>query len=293
MILIADSGSTKCDWVLLTKNNSGRRRSFRTVGLNPSTMKKSEMFAVLNCSEYVLECKERVKAIYFFGAGCNNAKAVALLNSLFAELFPMMETCVVQEDLMIAIHATSSCAGVVGILGTGSNCCFFNGLDVEHRVRAMGYLLMDEGSGNHLGKELLRSYFYGKLPTDLKIDFERVYSLQESELITGLYSGNRPSAYLASIGRFLIEHLEHPYAKQLVQHCMREFVENQLLVYKEELKDHPLFIIGSVGYYARKVLKELLEEKRIRVKTTFIRRPLDVFVQGVLNDVTLLDAIAS
>jgi hypothetical protein len=46
MILIAESGSTKCDWVLLDTGNNEAKR-IRTKGLNPSFLWEKEIKKLL------------------------------------------------------------------------------------------------------------------------------------------------------------------------------------------------------------------------------------------------------
>ncbi|CAM1347258.1 N-acetylglucosamine kinase [Tenacibaculum insulae] len=284
MILIADSGSTKCDWFLyeLTSNKVVTR--LRTEGVNPSVLKKKHIYEILKSSKELETYKSAIDSIFFFGAGCNNAKAEKKVNEVFNKFFPHLSKTVIKEDLMLAVLSASQDPSVVCILGTGSNCCFYNGTTIEQKVKAMGYVLMDEGSGNHLGKEILRSYYYQELPEDLKFSLEKEFNLKNDKVLSKLYGSKMPNKYLARYARFLFENIEHPYAKNIITSCITEFIEKQLSKYKEELKEVPLFFIGSVGYHAKEIIKEVLEEKKMRVPENFIRRPLIAFIQAIKED---------
>ncbi|SEB71042.1 BadF-type ATPase [Tenacibaculum sp. MAR_2009_124] len=291
MILIADSGSTKCDWILLNENDNTIVNRIRTNGVNPSVLKKKNIKEVIaNCDE-LNEYKGSVSSIYFFGAGCNNAKGEDKIRKVFSDNFPVVEKIVVKEDLMLAVFAASQDASVVCILGTGSNCCFYNGEEIDQRVKAMGYILMDEGSGNHLGKEVLKGYYYKDLPEDLKFSLEKEFQLDDDRVLSKLYGAKMPNKYLAQYARFLFENIEHPYAKNIVIKCISEFIDKQLVKYKDELGKVPLYFIGSVGYHARDIIKEELEKRGFRAPENFIRRPLTAFIQSVKEDKAFLSKV--
>ena len=290
MILIADSGSTKCDWILLNEDNHTIINRIRTSGVNPSVLKKKKIREIIhNCNE-LNEYKEFVSSIYFFGAGCNNIKGESKIKRVFMDHFTKVDKIIVKEDLMLAVLAASQDPSVVCILGTGSNCCFFNGKEIEQRVKAMGYILMDEGSGNHLGKELLKGYYHKELPEDLKFSLKKDFQLDDNKVLSGLY-GATPNKYLAQYARFLFENIEHPYAKNIIEKCISDFIDIQLVKYKDELLTVPLYFIGSVGYHARYIIKDELAKRGFRSAENFIRRPLSTFIQLVKDDKSFLSNI--
>ncbi|WP_299136256.1 N-acetylglucosamine kinase [uncultured Tenacibaculum sp.] len=284
MILIADSGSTKCDWILLESLDYNIVRRIRTKGVNPSVLKKKDIENILeNCSELSFY-KKLVTTIYFFGAGCNNKKGSDKIKNIFEKKFTNLSKIAIKEDLMLAVFAASSKPSVVCILGTGSNCCFFNGKVIEQKVKAMGYILMDEGSGNHLGKELLKSYYYRSLPEDLKFSLEKEFKLDDDMVLSKLYGSKMPNKYLAQFARFLFENIEHPYAKEMISSCIGNFIDKQLVNYKNELNEVPLYFIGSVGYHARDIINEELRKRKMKPPENFIRRPLKAFIESIKED---------
>ena len=127
MILIADSGSTKCDWIVLDQENNNIVTRIRTNGVNPSVLKKKDIAAIVVECEELIQYRSEITAIYFFGAGCNNKKGEEKIRVVFERNFAKVTKIVVKEDLMLAVFAASQDASVVCILGTGSNCCFYNG----------------------------------------------------------------------------------------------------------------------------------------------------------------------
>ncbi|MCT4699495.1 N-acetylglucosamine kinase [Tenacibaculum haliotis] len=292
MILIADSGSTKCDWFLYELVNNRVITRLRTAGVNPSVLKKKSIHDILTNSKELNEYKNNITAVFFFGAGCNNIKAERKVKKVFENFFPSLSKIVVKEDLMLAVLSASQKPSVVAILGTGSNCCFFNGKEIVQKVKAMGYVLMDEGSGNHLGKEVLRAYYYQELPEDLKFSLEKEFNLNNDKVLSKLYGSKMPNKYLAKYARFLFENIEHPYAKNIITNCISEFIDKQLLKYKEELTETPLYFIGSIGYHAREIINEVLEKRKIKVPEKFIRRPLIAFIEAIKKENSFLKKLA-
>lgn len=278
MLLIADSGSTKCDWVLF-KNKEQEPIKIRTKGLNPSILKKENLEDILLKSEALLQNKNDIKAIYFFGAGCNTPNTIEVIESLFSSIFPNA-TSVVKEDTMAAVWATTSKPAVVCILGTGSNCCFYDGENIHLKVPAMGYLLMDEASGNYFGKELLKSYYYNQMSADLKAAFEADFSLDENLVIQNLYQSSTPNKYLAEFAKFLFQHKNDALVDKILREGIDKFIDNNILQFKEELKTVPLYFVGSIAFYAQDYIMKALKERGLRA-SRFVKRPIDSVIHKI------------
>ena len=152
MLLIADSGSTKCDWILYKNENKTPLR-IRTKGLNPAILSKKELKKVISNNLDLTLYKDQVDSIHFFGAGCGTKKNQNKINKVLTSFF-VKAKAISNEDIMAAVYATTNEPAVVCILGTGSNCCYYDGETVQLKTPSLGYIVMDEGSGNYFGKEL-------------------------------------------------------------------------------------------------------------------------------------------
>ncbi len=278
MLLIADSGSTKCDWILF-KNKVEEPIKIRTEGLNPAILNSEKLEAILLNSETLLQYKNEIKAVYFFGAGCNTIKSIQIIESVLTKLFPIAKL-VVKEDTMAAIWATTNKPAVVCILGTGSNCCFYDGENIQLKVPAMGYLLMDEASGNYFGKELLKSYYYNQMSPDLKIAFETAFCLDESIVIENLYQSNTPNQYLAAFAQFMFKHKNEDLIERILREGIDKFIENNILQFKEELRTVPLYFVGSIAFYAQDYIMEALKERGLKA-SRFVKRPIDNVIHKI------------
>ena len=278
MLLIADSGSTKCDWILYKNENENPIR-IRTKGLNPAILSKKALKKIITDDLELAKYKELVTSIHFFGAGCGTEKNQKKVNKILSSFFEKAESTT-NEDIMAAVYATTSEPAVVCILGTGSNCCFYDGNKVHLKTPSLGYVVMDEGSGNYFGKVLLRKYYYEQMPTELRFSFEKHYNLKAKKVIKELYQSSTPNKYLAEFARFLFENKEHPFMKNILIEGMELFVENHIMRYSEELKTVPLHFVGSIAFHGEEYIQLALHKKGLKA-SNFIRRPIDNLVNHI------------
>ena len=278
MIIVTDSGSTKCDWILYENENSEPFR-IRTKGLNPAVLSKKALKKIIKENSELAKFRDDVTSIYFFGAGCGTKKNQKKVKKVLDTFFKKSNS-VVKEDIMAAVWATTKEPAVVCILGTGSNCCYYDGVNVQTKIPSLGYIVMDEGSGNYFGKELLKSYYYKQMPEELRFSFEKTYNLKEKKVVEKLYQSATPNKYLADFARFLFENKEHPYFAQLINEGIEKFIDNHILQYKEELKTVPLHFVGSIAYHGRDIITAALNKKGLKA-TSFIRRPIDNLIDHI------------
>ena len=283
MLLIADSGSTKCDWVLF-ENSINKPIKIRTKGLNPSILKKEALQKIIFENVNLSTFKNEITSIYFYGAGCNTSSASQLMENIFLEYFPNVKKIVAKEDTMAAVKATTNKAAVVCILGTGSNCCFYDGNKITLKIPAMGYLLMDEASGNYFGKEILKSYYYNQMAKSLKTSFEKEFSLNESEVIKELYQSETPNKYLAEFAVFLFQNKENALMDKIIKKGIAEFIDNHILPYRKELKTVPLYFVGSIAYYAQDYINLALKERGLKA-SRFVKRPIDNLIHKIKQEI--------
>lgn len=252
MKLIIDAGSTKSEWLLLDGGEVESR--FQTDGFNPN-------YGNIRTLETIVETRliSSLKEIHYYGTGCGSEQNRQLIKEVFQKRFPNTDIHVT-HDLMAACHAVLGHEkGIACILGTGSNSCVYDGEDITERAVSLGYLVGDEGSGMHIGKEVVKAYFYGFMPEDLKQSFDAAYHLELKDFIQHFYHGEWPSRYLASFAKFAGEHQTHPYIKGMVKDCFRAFIEAFVLRF-EECKSLKISFVGSVAYHFRAVLEEALAD---------------------------------
>lgn len=208
MILIADSGSSKTDWRGI--DQEGNVSQFRGVGFNPYYQTPEEMATELN-DEFLLNLKEEVVAVYYYGAGCStpeNKQGVAkTLGNLFSKAHIEIE-----HDLLAAARATCGHApGISCILGTGSNSCDYDGKTIIDTRPSPGFLLGDEGGGTYIGRKFLQDFIHDEMPVALRKQVEERFQLTAATIQDNVYRKPFPGRYMASFCRFITEHVSEPY----------------------------------------------------------------------------------
>ena len=84
MILIVDGGSTKADWIALD-NDSNEVFRIRTLGLNPAVLAQKELANRIINMFQLMDIKEDISEIYFYGAGCGTPKPFAILKKVLQD----------------------------------------------------------------------------------------------------------------------------------------------------------------------------------------------------------------
>jgi glucosamine kinase len=253
MILIADSGSTKTDWVLLDEKNSFR---YKTVGYNPYFVDTENIYQSLTDKLTSQFDPRAVKEIYFYGAGCMERDMTAIVDKALTRCFVNANVMVGHDMLAAARALLGNKPGFAAILGTGSNTCLYDGNSVLKNIDSVGYLLGDEGSGSYIGKRLLRDYMRGYLPSELNEAFCAQYKYTNSEIFDHLYNKPLPNRFLAGFCMFADRHKEHEYIRKIVYDSFNDFFRNLVSRY-EGFEKNTFNCIGSVGYIFRDILKEV------------------------------------
>lgn len=275
MIAIADSGSTKTDWVILNPDHSENFRT-NTIGFNPYHINSESIEAEMFKNEELKTISDKITHVYFYGAGCSADFLKDIVKKGFVNFFPNAELNV-DHDLLAACYAVyRGTPAIVCILGTGSNACYFDGKEIKEATPSLAYVLGDEGSGNYMGKKLLHSYFSKKMPKELAEKFHETYHLTISVLNINVYQKPLANAYLASFSTFVYENREHPFMQNLIYTSMCDFFENQVIP-NPEARFSEINFIGSVAHYYEEILRAVAPTYHLEVGH-IVRKPIDNLV---------------
>lgn len=272
--LIADSGSTKTEWKLHSKEVS---RTIFTEGLNPYYHTTQSITDVLKRS-LIPELNEAdVDEVHFYGAGCDS-------NSRNEIVFEALSFCFgdatieVQHDLLAAARACfGDEAGIACILGTGSNSCLYDGESITEHIPSLAFILGDEGSAGYFGKQLINVYYRDELPQELKEDLEESHNMSLQHIMHGLYDGTQKSRFIASYGSFLGKHEDHPFVKKILHDGFRNFITRIVKKYTHA-NSHDVRFVGSVACAHQDLIKEILKEEGLK-GGLFIQKPLERLVE--------------
>ena len=277
MLLIADSGATKSDWIAL--DHEGKQVfNTQTLGLSPEVLTKEVIEDRLANNFELSKSRLEVKSLHFYGAGCGTDRMKNFLKKIFRKYFSNAKI-EVKEDTFAAIYSTTKIGhqGIVCILGTGSNCSYYDGRQLFQKVASLGYIPMDDGSGNFFGRKLIRDYYFNKMPQDLGIKFNGEYDLDADVIKENLYKQPNPNTYLATFARFLIENKDHPYCKGVIDKGLQQFVNNYIMQFELATKV-PIHFVGSIAFFLKEELTTILERNDL-IPGVIRQRPIEGLVE--------------
>lgn len=278
-ILIADSGSTKTDWLFIKPD--GERLEFHTDGINPARDTRDIIYNVLY-HQLLTQIPQTIepKAVYFYGAGCIEPFSKAVQN-VIKELFCGCHV-EVESDLLGAARALCGHKpGIACILGTGSNSCLYDGKDIVEHTPPLGYILGDEGSGSYLGKTLLNGLFKGTLPEALKEEFCSEYQLTLPRIIERIYRQPAANAFLASLVPFIVKHRSDSAIHGMLIEAFLLFLQRNIAIYRH--KEMPINCVGGIAYQFAEEFEEAIAAEGMQIGR-ILRRPIEEIVQYHLQE---------
>jgi N-acetylglucosamine kinase-like BadF-type ATPase len=285
MILVVDSGSTKTDWIALD-DNGNEIFSTQTLGLNPQMLSNEILNERIKNNFDIYKNRNLVSKLFFYGAGCGVESTQNRILKVFKSIFENSDFDI-KEDTYAAVFSAvdKGVPSIVNIIGTGSNCSYYDGENVIQKVQSLGYVLMDYASGNYYGKYLIRAYYFNKMPDYLREEFAESYDLSPNSIKNKLYREENPNTYLASFAKFLIDNKSNEYFKEIIFKGLERFIDYQILQY-ENFSNVDIHYVGSIAYYLKDEITKI--GKKYNLKTgKFIQRPItglvDYHKRNIIN----------
>tara|TARA_E500000178_G_scaffold133544_1_gene133516 strand:+ start:7959 stop:8816 length:858 start_codon:yes stop_codon:yes gene_type:complete len=272
MILIVDSGSTKTDWIALDKNGE-ELFSTQTLGLNPQMLSNEILNERIKNNFDIYKNRKNVEKLFFYGAGCGVESTQERILKVFKFIFTNSELDI-KEDTYAAVYSAvdQGVPSIVNIIGTGSNCSYYDGENVIQKVHSLGYVLMDYASGNYYGKYLIRAYYFNKMPENLRVEFAKKFDLSPNTIKNRLYREENPNTYLASFARFLIENKSDEYFKEIIFKGLERFIDYQILQY-DDFSNVDIHYVGSIAYFLKDEIIKIGNKYNLKTGK-FVKRPI-------------------
>lgn len=279
MILVADSGSSKTDWMGYTPEKT---LTFSTQGINPYFVNANDVVKILSKTKEIAPYANEVTEVYFFGSGCSSPDKHEIISNGLSTFFTKAFISV-DHDLIGSAYATcGDKKGLACILGTGSNIAYYDGTNVHDGRHGLGYVLGDEGSGTFFGRKILVSYLYGTMPADLREQFAKTFEdVDKDSVINNVYQKPFPNSYLAGFSRFMIQHKQHPFIQQVLKDGFQEFIDTNVKDYKA-YKTLDCNFVGSIAYYYQDELRAVFAENGIRIGK-ILQKPIEGIYEYILK----------
>lgn len=260
MILVADSGSTKTTWMVT--DDFGTTRQFQSLGINPFFRDTNDIVQELKplfSGEHL-----PLQEIHFYGAGIVNEEKADVIRKALEAVFGNIRAEVVSDMLGAARALCGNQPGIVCILGTGSNACYYDGSAIVKGIPPMGFILGDEGSGAVIGRQLVGDYFKEVMPSPLRAKFVERFQITKDDVLERVYRTEKPNRYLAGFTTFLSENKDESYCRDLLRNQFRAFLQRNVKKLPES-ESLPVSFNGSIAWYFSDILQEVVREEGLQL----------------------------
>lgn len=245
MKILVDSGATKANWVAVSAGKIVHQ--LQTQGISPYFLSDEGIVDVLR--EVRRSIPEPVQELYFYSTGCKAEDQKRRMNQLLRLLFQEATQVQVETDMFAAARAAAQReAGIVCILGTGSNACRYDGQQIVETAGGLGFILGDEGSGAAIGKELIRSFLNREMPEALCEELNKQYHLTRDNILQSVYQLPYPNRFLATFAPFAFEHRREPSIREVLDRQFSLFFKRCVLPL-ENSGGLPVHFVGSIAKY--------------------------------------------
>ncbi|GAB4128863.1 MAG: ATPase [Raineya sp.] len=261
-ILLADSGSSKTDWVIV--ENDKVAYSFQSVGINPYFWSFEQIVEEIWANIAPKVGDKQVQSIFFYGAGCSNENKKAVLQTALQKVFTKAQIHVAHDLIAAARALCHTENGIACILGTGSNACVFEQGEITAQPINLGFWLGDEGSGGALGKQLLLTFLHKEMPAHLREAFQEIYHTNLEEVLENAYQKPFPNKYFASFAPFCERFRQETFISDMVENNFDLFLSKYIFKLPKA-QMYPIHSVGSIAYTFKDIWMQSLQKKQLAV----------------------------
>lgn len=277
-ILLADSGATKCEWVLIRK---GRKKRAFTQGLSPYFLTEQQIIDILHTELPRLAKDESIESVHYYGTGMRNPANVKLMAKALKKVFTSADVTINDDMLAAARGLNGREKGIACNLGTGSFSCYYNGKKIAKQAPGIGYILGDEGSGAYLGRKVIQYFMYNTFDEELRYKFDEKYKVTPVEILENTYRKPLANRYLAGFCFFLAENRGHYMVENIIEDGLNDFFFQHLCKYSESWK-YPIHFVGSVAFGFRDILQELCQSYEFELGK-ILKNPMEGLIEYHTN----------
>ena len=246
-------------------------KTIETSGFNPYSYNISSLDKILEPLKKSIK-SFKIERISYYGAGINNLQTKSIIEKSIKNHFLNTEVDVFSDLLGSCRALCNNKKGVVSILGTGSNSCYFDGNKIKKKINSLGYLLGDEGSGYVMGKSFLKKHLRNELPIYLSDSFNDNFNIKEN-FLRDIYKGDSHSM-ISDISKFIYTVKKEKIIKKLLIDQFSYYFNEIILKYNTK----EIYLSGSIAHYFSDEIKEVSREYNINVMK-IIKDPIDHLIK--------------
>ena len=272
MNAVVYSGSNYAEWRLFDKERI--IAAFKTSGINPYFNDEKQIIAVLSKNINLIHHAEEIRRIYFYGAGSFSTELKNTVHDAFSKFFKFGRVSVEHDITAAAIACCKNSPGIISIIGSGSNSAWYDGKRVKPNNYGLGYILADEGSGNWLGRQLVKGYMNETLPENIRKKFVQRYDPDRKTLLEKIYRQKQTAIYLSSFTEFFIDNQEDGYIKGTIKKGFDKLMQTYLLPLHDEHPEAFLYFAGTVAANFQSQLQDAAADAGLKI-ATIIKEPIN------------------
>ena len=272
--LIADGGSTKTEWCLL----SGKKKVLiNSQGMSPYFINEFQMESIIKTEVLPALKKTLIDEIYYYGTGCTSPVNARLVKKVLHRIFPEASVNIESDITGAAKALCGNEKGIACILGTGSSACYYNGKRIVKNSPGLGFILGDEGSGAYLGKKVIQYFLYNTFDEDLRARFDAKFITNASEILDAVYKQPLANRYLASYAIFLAENRGHYMVENIIEDAFNDFFYRHVIKFSESWK-LPVNFAGGIAYGFKDILVEMCNSYQLQLGNV-LRNPMEGLIK--------------
>lgn len=280
MIAVVYSGSYFAHWRLAAKGRT--IASFKTNGINPYFNDEKHILQLLNKNINLIHHAEQIKRIYFFGAGASSDERKQVIHNALSAFFKFGKVSVEHDITAAAIASCKNSPGIVSICGSGSNAAWYDGKKVEPNNYGLGYVLADEGSGNWLGRQLIKDFMNETLPASIRKKFVHKYDADRKTLLEKVYRQKQPTLFLSSFTEFYLENRTDNHLQNVIKKGFSTLISTYLLPLHKQHPEASIYFVGTVAANFQELLYESAAEANLQI-ANIIKEPINNLLTYYLN----------
>lgn len=280
MMAIVYTGSRYADWRLVEK-----RRvlfAFRTTGINPYIQDERLIFQIINKNTQLINNAEKIKKIYFFGAGASSPERQEKVSRVFRDFFKFAKIKIHHDILASAIATHGNEKGIIAIIGSGSNAAYYNGRKILDNNYGLGYIMADEAATNWISRQLLKDFLTGSMPQGFREKFLQEHNVDRKVIMEKIYNSPNPTIFLNSFSDFVFESKDEPYLENIIKNGLEKFFKTYLVPLSELYPDQSISFTGSVANNCADWVREIAAEYHLPIGT-ILREPVQSLVKYYIN----------
>lgn len=280
MILVIFTGSRYADWRLADKGKL--LHGFRTAGINSYIQDDNFINQLLNKNTDLLYNAEKIRKIFFFGAGASSKERQDKIVAIFSNFFKNAKVKASNDLDASALSTFGDEKGIVGIIGSGSNAAYYTGKKIVPNNYGLGYILADEGSTNWIAQQVLRDYLTDTMPQGFREKLDDKYNLDRKYILEKLYNNPNPNIFLTSFADFFYENRHETYLANTIKKGLHLFVNTYILPLLDQYPDSPISLTGSVAHHYQDWLMDCAKEYHLNIQQ-INKEPIQNLIKYYIN----------